>query len=44
MKYWYLITHFECPPCGHETVCRERVYAKPANTHVFVADYDWCLE
>lgn len=43
MRYWYLITHYECPPCGHEDVYRERVYVKPTSTHVFETYYDGCL-
>lgn len=43
MKYWYLISHFECPPCGHETVYRERVYEKPKETHEFIVSYCGCL-
>jgi len=27
-KYWYKITHVECPMCGHCTVVKERVYGE----------------
>jgi len=43
-RHWYLISHFECPVCGHDKVYLERVYVRPQNTHVFVVDYDYCLE
>jgi predicted RNA-binding Zn-ribbon protein involved in translation (DUF1610 family) len=43
-KYWYVTTHFECPPCGREDVYRERVYEKPKEAHKFETHYDYCLE
>jgi hypothetical protein len=28
-KFWYYYTHYFCPPCGGETIYRERVYNLP---------------
>lgn len=37
-KYWYRITHYLCPVCGHDDVYRERVYDKEAAGHVYETD------
>lgn len=42
MKYWYKITHFECPICGRDKVYRQRVYKKTESGHEYINDYDYC--
>ena len=34
-KYWYTLTIYECPLCGHENKYRERVYVKPKQYLIF---------
>jgi hypothetical protein len=47
MKYWYMITHYECPVCGYYYCIKERVYDKPRPEkwelrNKFVDCYDYC--
>lgn len=42
MKYWYIISHWECPVCGHDKVYRERTFDKSLAGHEYLMGYDWC--
>lgn len=45
-KYWYFITDFYCPVCGHSETYKDRMYhERPADwddRHEIIESYDYC--
>ncbi len=42
MRYWYIITHYECPVCGRDKVYKERTFDKSKAGHESRLGYDYC--
>lgn len=43
-RWWWRYEHFECPVCGRGPTERTRVFTEAERGHVFIHEYDHCLE